>query len=168
MSLPISEKTFLERLADLVPGVKGYRDREGRRETDRRLREHMAGRLEEARDDLNLVRMKLRGEEGLDRLDAVGRLDLTLEECVASLRYSDQGYRGLFDQVKIGERELEKLYAYDEALLLEVRGLAEQARALTRTEATPETTPIEELGRRAMHLRRTLGRRKEVFETPSQ
>jgi len=166
VSMPISEKSFLERLADLVPGVSGYRDREARRETDRRLREHMASRLEEAREDLNRMRLRLRGAEGLDLLDRVGQLDRTLETCVASLRYADQGYRGVFDQVKIGEKELEKLYAYDEGLLLEVRGLAEQARALAQDR--PAQAPLDELDRRATQLARSIGRRREVFEAPAE
>jgi hypothetical protein len=49
MTMPVSEKNFLERLASYVPGLGGYREREGRRETDRRLREFLATRLDEGR-----------------------------------------------------------------------------------------------------------------------
>ena len=42
MSMPVSEKNFLERIASHIPGIAGYRERENRRETDRRIREYLA------------------------------------------------------------------------------------------------------------------------------
>lgn len=165
MPMPSSEKTFLERLTDLIPGVKGYHDREGRRETDRRLREHMAGRLEEAKDALNVLRGRVCGEEGLDALNDVGRLDRALEKCVASLRYTDQGHAGLFDQVKIGAQELEGLYAFDELLLEGVHALAERVLAVS-PEGGAEPAVLDDLVQSTERLAHAIGRRREVFHTP--
>ncbi len=162
--MPISEKSFLERLTELIPGVKGYRDREGRRETDRRLREHLATRLEEARDALNSLRARVGDEEALGALDAVGRLDRALQKCAASLRYADQGYSGLFDQVRIGTRELDRLYAFDELLLDGVDALVERVHAAAAHGADAAT--LEEIVRSAERLARVIDRRPEVFETP--
>jgi len=166
VSMPISEKSFLERLAALIPGVAGYREREGRRETDRRLREFLAGRLDEARRSLDGLRARLRGPAALDALEGVGRLDRVLQKCVASLRWADQGYSGLFDQVKIGEEELARIYAFDEALLGDVRGLAERVRAAA--DGTPDGAALEALAAGALRLDRTIERRREIFHAPAE
>jgi hypothetical protein len=160
MSLP--EKTFLERVLGLIPGVAGYRDREARRETDRRLREYLAARIDEARDRLNPLRASQAGSFAL--LDEVGRLERILQKCAASLRYADQGYSGFFDQVRIGERELDRLYAHDEGMLQEVRGLAEQVRALGESRAEP--VHVQEACARAQRLDTTIERRRELFHAP--
>ncbi len=164
MSTSVSERNFLERLTDLIPGIEGYRAREHRRETDRRLREFLAGRLEEARDSLNPVRARFKGERGLELLTEVGRLDRTLQKCVAALRFANQGYGGLFDLVKIAEPELARLYAFDEELLDEVRGLSE--RVGVACAAGPDESALAELVARAERLDRAIERRHEILHAP--
>lgn len=159
-----SEKNFLEKLADKIPGISGYREREARRETDRRLREYLARRLEEGRESLQGLRRALLdgGEIGL--LDDVGRLDATLQRAAASLRYADAGYSGLFDQVKIREEELDRIYAHDEALLLEVQDLAEGVRRLPASPPAVET--LGGLSGLADELIQRITRRRDLFNTP--
>ena len=45
----------LERLVNMIPGFKGYRDKELRRDADRVEREHIASQLEEVKKPLNLL-----------------------------------------------------------------------------------------------------------------
>ena len=45
----------LERLMNSVPGFKGYRERDLRRDADRLQREHISARLEDAKKALNQV-----------------------------------------------------------------------------------------------------------------
>src|SRR5215470_267338 len=101
MTMPVSEKNFLERIASHIPGIAGYREREARRETDRRLREFLAGRLDGGRQTLNTLRNRATDSGELKALDTIGRLDRALQKSVSSLRYADYGYSGVFDQVKI-------------------------------------------------------------------
>ena len=163
--MPSSEKNFLEKLAEKIPGVQGYRDREGRRETDRRLREYLARRLDEGRSGLDAVRRAALAAKDLAPLDAVGRLDRSLQKTVAALRYADAGYSGFFDQVKIGEAELDRLYAYDEALLAEVHGIAEALRAAGA--GKPDVVAIEALERREAELDEQVSRRRDLFNSPT-
>jgi hypothetical protein len=165
VQIPISEKGFIEKLAELIPGVRGYRDREARRETDRRLREYLARRLDEGRGALDVVRLSCVAANDLAPLDAVGRLDRTIQKISASLRYADGGYGGLFDQVKIREEELSRLYAYDERLLAEVETLAAALRSATSD--LPDETAVEAMARRAAELDLRVARRKDIFDTPT-
>ena len=89
MSMPVSEKNFLEKIASYIPGIAGYREREARRETDRRIREFLAGRLDEARAGLNVLRNQATEAGEFKALDVIGRLDRNLQKSVSSLRYAD-------------------------------------------------------------------------------
>ena len=160
----ISERNFLERLASHIPGIAGYREREGRRETDRRLRECLAGRLDEAAADLNAVRNRLTREGRLDAMNAVLDLDRTLQKTAAALRFADCGYSGLFDQLKLGEAELATIYAYDLSLLESVEVV--WARACARSRREMRRRDWKRWCPRPDTLDLRVGRRRELFEAP--
>ena len=162
MTMPVSEKTFLEKLAGHVPGLAGYREREARRETDRRLREFLAGRVDEARGALNEMRNAATKRADMAGLEGLGVLDRVLQRAAASLRYADQGYSGVFDQVKIREAELDAIYAFDTALVAKVVAFADRLRA-SRADAAP---PIGDLAKDAEALAVDVARRREILEKP--
>ena len=162
MSMPVSEKNFLEKLASYIPGLAGYREREGRRETDRRLREFAAGRLDDARQSLVARRNRALDAGELEALDAIGRLDRVLQKTVAALRYADYGYSGVFDQVKILEAELDRIYAYDAALVTDVVALSGR---LTSSPA-PDPQELASIADAAEQLDQRVAKRREVLETP--
>jgi hypothetical protein len=165
MSMLVSEKNFLERIASYVPGVSGYREREQRRETDRRLREYLAGRVDEARGAIDALRRRITEAGDLKLLNDVAHLDKTLQKSASSLRYADYGYSGLFDQVKIREAELDRIYAYDLALLAEVQALAEDVGRLASEALGPAA--LAQAARGAEALDQKIVRRKEIFDTPA-
>lgn len=165
MSMPVSEKNFLEKIASYVPGVAGYREREARRETDRRIREFLAARLDEGRASLNALRNQATDAGQLSALDAIGRLDRTIQKSVSTLRYADYGFSGLFDQLKIREAELDQVYAYDAALVADVVALADALRA-TQT-AGADGAAIQPLSASAEQLDLKIARRREIFEKPT-
>ena len=160
MTMPVSEKNFLERLASYVPGLSGYREREGRRETDRRLREFLAARLDEGRSGLNDARNRATKDKDMTALEAIGRLDRTLQKAVAGLRYADHGYSGVFDQLKIGEAELGAIYAYDVALVAEVVALSDRVRS-------GGVSDWAEIEKAAAALEMKVARRREILEKPA-
>jgi hypothetical protein len=160
MTMPVSEKNFLERLASYVPGLSGYREREARRETDRRLREFLTLRLDEGRAGLNDARNRATKDKDMAALDAIGRLDRTLQKAAAALRYADHGYSGVFDQVKIGEAELAAIYAYDGALVSEVVALSDRLRTAGGAE-------LADLEKAAAALETKVARRREILEKPT-
>jgi hypothetical protein len=108
-----AQRNILERLGDKIPGYRGFQDRELRRDVDRMLREHLAsdlGRLKAA------VRDRARsytdaGKIGV--LSAFDRIDRQIDGLSQAIRFADYGASGLFDPVKIGEAELERLYQFD-------------------------------------------------------
>lgn len=122
MSLYQGEKNLLEKLADALPGLKGYRDKETRRDTDKRLREYLAGRIDGVRKNLEETKRKM-AAKGLEGLDEADRLSQKLLKAANSIRHASYGYTGFFDQVKVQEEELDRIYQYDLSLVSDLEAL---------------------------------------------
>jgi len=108
-----SEKNFLEKFADKVPGLSGYRAKEDRRATDKRLREYLASRLDKVKDRIESVKLDLTNQGNLAALSGVGTVERKLQTAADTLRFATYGYSGFFDQVKVKEEQLDQLYAHD-------------------------------------------------------
>lgn len=108
-----SEKNFLEKFADKVPGLSGYRAKEDRRTTDKRLREYLASRLDKVTDRIEAVKLDLTNQGNLAALSSVGTVERKLQAAANTLRFATYGYSGFFDQVKVREEQLDQLYAHD-------------------------------------------------------
>jgi len=165
MTVPVSEKNFLERIASHIPGIAGYRERESRRETDRRVREFLAARLDEGRVGLIALRNRATDAGELKLLDGIGRLDRSLQKSVSSLRYADYGFSGVFDQLKIREAELDQICAYDAALVTDVVSLSDSLRSVVA--AAPDGSTLSALAASAEQLDLKIARRREIFEKPT-
>jgi hypothetical protein len=165
MGMPVSEKNFLEKLASEIPGIGGYREREERRETDRRIREFLAGRLDDGRASLNALRNAATDAGELKTLDAIGRLDRSLQKSVSSLRYADYGFSGLFDALKIREGELDQIYGYDAGLMTDVVALSDALKSGAGTAL--DAASLAALSGSAEQLDLKIARRRELFEKPT-
>jgi hypothetical protein len=165
MAMPQSEKNFLEKVADLIPGLSGYRAKESRRDTDKRLREYIAGRLDELRPRIEEIKLVATDEGDLDMLDDLGRLDSRLQRTADALRFADYGYSGFFDQVKIREEELDRVYAYDEAILGDLELLSRDLGAIKYD--TIGTLTLREVEGTLASIELRVANRKDLFDTPT-
>ena len=109
----------LEQIANAIPGFKGYRDRELRRDADRLEREHLAGRLEGCKKPLNEAAATVSRSGNLDGINDIEAARKRLDKVIARIRHADRGYSGFFDAVKVDETTLARVYEFD-------LGLAEQ------------------------------------------
>ena len=122
----------LERLASAVPGFKGYRERELRRDADRQQREHLAARLDANKKALNELADQATRGGALDAINDIEAARKRLERVAARVRYAERGYSGFFDAVKVDETVLGRIYQFDLTLLEgveAVRAATEAARA---------------------------------------
>ena len=122
----------LEKLANAIPGFKGYRERELRRDADRQQREHLAARLEANKKALNELADQATRGGALDAVNDVEAARKRLDRVAARVRYAERGYSGFFDAVKVDETVLARVYQLDVSLLdgvEAVRTATEAARA---------------------------------------
>jgi hypothetical protein len=154
-----------EKLVGSIPGYKGYKERELRREADKLLRTHLAGRFDEQRRRLVDVMAQLTSAGRLSETVALERASLRLQLLIDRLRTAAYGYSGLFDAVKVEQAQLDALYEYDSTLATGVDRVAELVASLGALAGKGENTAAEAsaLLNVLQELNDTLSRRTEVI-----
>lgn len=161
-----SEKSFLEKTADLIPGLAGYRAPEGRRDTDERLREYAASRIDECREKVGQIRSAASEEGDVDMIEDLERLDARMQRTAGALRSAAYGGAGFFGQANVGEQELDRVYRYDEAILSDLLLLVRDVGNL-KYEGIGNLTLREVEGTLAS-IELKVVNRKDIFETPAR
>ncbi len=124
-------KNWFERAAERVPGYRGYKDKELRREADKLERRYLAERLEGARGALQKVQRDLSRQASLDLLGLIDNVARKLGTIRDRVEFADYGYAGLFDTTKVGEETLAELHRFDVELQERVQGVETLAAALS-------------------------------------
>lgn len=137
-----------------LPGLREYRAREVRREVDRRVREEIMAVVEEARAVLSDVQRAILDAGGLQWMDEFDRLQQRLILLHDKVRSAAYGYRPVFDIETVGESELERLLAFDRAVLEQVQALHPRVSALREATANAEALgqALQELSQQVARL----------------
>ena len=106
----------LQTLMSSIPGFDGYHDRQGRRQADKMVREHLVSLLDDVRRHLDKLIERWSRTKGIEHLDDLDRVRGPLGKVRDTIRFADYGYTGWFDAIKIKEAELDALYQYDLSL----------------------------------------------------
>ena len=134
-----ARRNLIERMGARIPGIAGYIEREMRREVDKMQRDWLAGQLDRGRQALAGKVRDWSRHGNLANLDLASSLDKLLDRFANRIRHADYGHTGYFDAVKGYEEELDRLYAFDLALIERVESVVE------RVEGLPGTASEEEL-----------------------
>lgn len=114
----ISEKGKLENLMMKIPGFKGYHEKQARRQADQMLRDYLAQQVAACNDRFLQIEKKiLKLDNGLSLMSATREAKDQVRIYGDRLRSAAPGYSGMWAAMKIGNAELEELYAFDEAQL---------------------------------------------------
>jgi len=128
-----SQQDPFKRLGSLIPGFKGYIERQNRRDADKLLRDTVARRFDEQWQRASQIQVDMVSNGMIQYVDDMEKAALKLRTFIDKITTAPRGYSGLFDAVKINEQELEAIYQYDAAFF----DLAEQVgRALDHVEAS--------------------------------
>ncbi len=111
-----------KKLASFIPGFSGYIERQNRRDADKLLRDTVARRFEEQHKRTSQLQTELIGAGKIEFVDDVEKAAIKLQTFIDKISRAPRGYSGLFDAVKINEKELEAIYQFDAAFF----DLAEQ------------------------------------------
>jgi len=129
----ISQMDPFKSLASHIPGFKGYVERQNRRDADKILRDTVVRRFDEQWKRASQLQVDMVRQGMIAYVDDMEQAVLQMRTFIDKMSTAPRGYSGLFDAVKINEKELEAIYQYDAAFF----DLAEQvARALDNVEAS--------------------------------
>ena len=111
-------KNIFDKIGSLIPGYRGYAERDGRRNCDKLLRNKISEEIIKCETTLNA---RLKTEVKINNLDSLQ----DLEECRQKLntlsdkiKYAPYGESSFFGESQIKEDELQKIYQLDHDILL--------------------------------------------------
>jgi len=158
----------IEKLLKGLPGIKGYVDKELRRDADKRLRNTIAAGLEEQKHALFALQTKLMKSGSLAMLDEMDSVIRNVQILIDRVKTASYGYAGLFDPVKIKAEQLNALHRFDVAL---AERTAEAASGVQAIEAAIDENgdvahAVDELAKKINELNSLVGRRSEAIVSP--
>jgi hypothetical protein len=115
---------FLHKIAGIIPGYKGYVDRERRRDADRLLRTELARKYQAELTRLKRVQQGLLSSGDLNAISEIDGISGRLQRFIDRLQNATYGYTGLFAAIKVEGEELDQIYAFDMALASGVDNLS--------------------------------------------
>lgn len=122
-----------KKLANKIPGFGGYIERQNRRAADKLLRETVATRFEELYSRASNLQADLVANGMISYVDDMEKAIIKIRTFIDKISRASYGHAGLFDAIKINEKELAALYTFDNAFF----DLADQInRALDTVEAS--------------------------------
>lgn len=108
---------ILKKLELLVPGLRGYRNKEDIRVSDDLLRNQVADKIDMAKSNLETLRKQMANSGDFTNLGSVGSIIFQLQQFGGEVRHAQQGYSGFGASFQINEDKLNKLYDYDYAFV---------------------------------------------------
>lgn len=133
-----ADRGTIESFLGKIPGYKGYKEKEMRREADKLLRDALVRRLEEQWRRLPDVQKMLLSGGQIQWLDDIEGATIKLQTLIDLIKTASYGYAGFFDAVRVKEDELDQLYQFDLALDANVGEITEAIDALATAAMSKE------------------------------
>ena len=111
-------------LLDRIPGYRGYRDKEGRRDADRLVRVEIAAALERQAERVLAVAGGLADKRRITEVGPVTSLADAIRHLADRVRTASYGYAPLFSDRKIDAAALDQLRRFDEGLMAGIDDLS--------------------------------------------
>jgi hypothetical protein len=124
------EMKLSERILAELPGFRGYKEKELRRESDKLLRNHIYRRLMEAKRDLKEVFQRLSDHRVHEVLTDMDRFLMRFDRVSEKINHASYGYAGFFNILKVEEEKLDKMVAFDNELLRYVEKIVSETNVL--------------------------------------
>ena len=157
-----------KKLELLIPGLRGYRNKEDIRVSDELLRNQVADKLDHVKDNLQQLRKQVAASNDFTNLTSVGSLMAQVQTLSGEVRHAAQGYAGWVAPIRIDENKLNKLYDYDYSFVSAVFQLddATSPGKLTYDSTAPNAiqAALGGFGRSVADIRQKWSQRMEAIE----
>jgi hypothetical protein len=161
------ERGLLEKIMGYIPGYRGYKEKELRRESDRLVRMDVVGRLKAAKTAFRRTFaspsavQKLSGDDAY-RFDTVNsRLDRVTQRIDRAVA----GYAGMFDAIKVKEDKLDGVIQHDLSLIEKAEAVKADVEKANSIEPGTEAwrTTIDAVIAKIEELDRLVDERSNLF-----
>ncbi len=112
-----SQTGLLEKIELFLPGFRGYKEKELRRESDKLLRNQIYQKLSDATAKAKDIYRALVNQGVSETWDDTDHLMSRLDRITERINHSEYGYAGFFDIAKVKEADLDRMMDYDMKLL---------------------------------------------------
>jgi hypothetical protein len=161
-----------ERISSFIPGFRGYKEKEIRRESDRLIRNHLYLKLSTQKTDLREISQKLADRRYFDVMVDMDRLLAKMDRVSEKVNHASYGYSGFFDAVKVKEGNLDNMIAFDNKLLDGISALSAAIDAFKADLASGNTsnmkTDVQNVTDKLESLEDTFDQRNEVIMGETQ
>jgi len=161
------ERGLLERIMGYIPGYRGYKEKELRRESDRLVRMEAVNRLKAAKNTIRRnfanpqIVQKLSSEDSFRYETLLARLDRVTQRIDRAVA----GYAGMFDAVKVKEDKLDTVIEHDVTLIEKADVLKGGTERVVKIEPGKEEwrTAMDELTTKVEELDGLVDKRSEIL-----
>ena len=126
------EMRLSERILAELPGFRGYKEKELRRESDKLIRNNLYEKLMKARSDLKEVFQQLSQQRRFEVLTDMDILVTKYDRVAEKINHASYGYAGFFNVLKVDEEKLDKMIEFDAQLVDEVQAIVDEASAFKK------------------------------------
>lgn len=156
------DRGLIKKIQLIIPGYRGYRQREDARIADSLLRTQIADAVKER----ILLPLELCREEAsraleTDVMNSIAPAITRAKAVEGKIRHAEQGYSGISAGVRIEQEELNALYELDLSLLTAVDTLGKKAKEVSGTAAAQD---FKETAKLAAGLRSDLQEFSELLD----
>jgi hypothetical protein len=123
-----AQTSILEKVGMLIPGYRGYKQRELRREADKLVRNYLYQQLLLTKDDLRAAYQRVVDNKISEVWTDMDRLIAELDMVSSEINHAAYGYAGFFDSVKVNNERLDAMTDFDSKLTDNVLSLEQKVK----------------------------------------
>ncbi|MGC8895184.1 MAG: hypothetical protein ACP5LB_00245 [Candidatus Bathyarchaeia archaeon] len=161
------ERSLLEKIMGYIPGYRGYKEKELRRESDRLVRMEVVNRLKAAKTAFRrkfanpLLIQKLSNEDTFRFDTLTSRIDRVTQRIDRAVA----GYAGMFDAIKVKEDKLDTVIEHDLSLIEKAEAIKADVEKVNELEPGKDEwrTAMDELISKVEELDGLVDKRSEVL-----
>lgn len=161
------ERSLLEKIMGYIPGYRGYKEKELRRESDRLVRMEVVNRLKAAKTAFRrkfanpLLIQKLSSEDTFRFDTLTSRIDRVTQRIDRAVA----GYAGMFDAIKVKEDKLDTVIEHDLSLIEKAEAIKADVEKVIELEPGKDDwrTAMDELISKVEELDGLVDKRSELL-----
>ncbi len=126
-----SQTGLLEKVMLFIPGFRGYKEKEMRRESDRMLRDRLFRSLTQAENAFKDVYRELVEANVSETIGDADHLVAKLDRISEQINHAEEGYSGFYDAVKVREEDLDRMTAFDANMVDSIQNISQAVNNLS-------------------------------------